>query len=562
MSTPFEGAAQTIIKDSIRSVVFVDEELRRPLDADWPNAEREKNLYRSFYENNRSLVDFVKFNPDDLASLPEYFNKRDLLLLDWNLSAGDTEHDIPFSILRDIVEESRLHFCCIYTAEDDKRNGKILSQIFAHFSGIEIPDNIYQGLDEKLDEIFDGWEEKKINVLSLCLEFFLSSNDKKKCADIRMKLVSKFLDNSEEKFESLVNVINDGTTNYRGRESTAIIRLCFAGYNWKVKSSQKKYRVEISPDGSNLLIDNLVLLVIPKGTPESASKIFDEISDALSKSSNIFLTIFGLEMRNKFLRSPSFITDDVKNISLESFFYHRSTHKDFFDDYIKDLWANHSMGFWYSDEMETIKHLDDYLSKNDELKKRVDGINAGNGATIKDLAALNYVYNRLRVNKVEGSKVGFGDIFEFTQEDETLYALCITPLCDCIRPDDKLDSNFYFVFGHEIDISRIISGDPETDYITFLKGNNGDIKAIKWKRKKDKDEAKPLTLYIKDFKFSNAKTIVASYSNAPLDLTYVMTLKQNYAQRIANYAFSYTLRVGVDFASIKKKHNPDHYIVH
>ena len=31
---------------------------------------------------------------------------------------------------------------------------------------------------------------------------------------------------------------------------------------------------------------------------------------------------------------------------------------------------------------------------------------------------------------------------------------------------------------------------------------------------------------------------------------YITTIRQNYAQRIANHAFSYPLRVGVDFVKI------------
>jgi hypothetical protein len=36
-----------------------------------------------------------------------------------------------------------------------------------------------------------------------------------------------------------------------------------------------------------------------------------------------------------------------------------------------------------------------------------------------------------------------------------------------------------------------------------------------------------------------------------IDLNYVFTLKQNYAQRIANHSFNHPIRVGVDFVKTK-----------
>ena len=38
-----------------------------------------------------------------------------------------------------------------------------------------------------------------------------------------------------------------------------------------------------------------------------------------------------------------------------------------------------------------------------------------------------------------------------------------------------------------------------------------------------------------------------SWSPCSNELTYITTLKQNYAQRIANYAFTHPVRVGIDY---------------
>ena len=38
-----------------------------------------------------------------------------------------------------------------------------------------------------------------------------------------------------------------------------------------------------------------------------------------------------------------------------------------------------------------------------------------------------------------------------------------------------------------------------------------------------------------------------------LSFEYITTIKQNYAQRIANHAFTHPVRVGVDFVKISEK---------
>ena len=67
---------------------------------------------------------------------------------------------------------------------------------------------------------------------------------------------------------------------------------------------------------------------------------------------------------------------------------------------------------------------------------------------------------------------------------------------------------------------------------------------------------KPIQLYIpKPTIIDNIIIAFDWYKKCPVSfrLEYKFTLRPNYAQRIANHAFSHPLRVGIDFVKLGKK---------
>ena len=224
--------------------------------------------------------------------------------------------------------------------------------------------------------------------------------------------------------------------------------------------------------------------------------------------------------------------------------------------------------------------------------------------TTEDLFQLNVFYNSVTVKGLTPEDIpnlNFGDIFKDSQDN---YYLCITALCDCYYPN-KIDHNFYFVRGSEFsDVElALILGD--TAFINFLPNKKavywGDLEKPTLKKiktlahsdsEKDIDKLKkeitlqqtlieklvfnqdiltrflykpffikPKVYNIENNKLVDNKIRMWDITNKfkqeeydqeinYFDVVYVTTLRNDYAQRIANHAFGHPSRVGVDF--IKK----------
>ena len=152
------------------------------------------------------------------------------------------------------------------------------------------------------------------------------------------------------------------------------------------------------------------------------------------------------------------------------------------------------------------------------------------------------------------NKLNFGDVFKKENEDE--YYICITALCDCLRPD-KIENSFFFAKGSPIKQEDALKlGD--TAFISYL----AEKQIVKWTDVNtiiDKEHHKFSPVYIKpiqylvvDTQFNQEGEILFNFlkPDGQKDLfkaEYITTIKSNYTQRIANHAFSYPIRVGVDF---------------
>ena len=114
----YEEAAQIIIKEAIKSAVFIDENAKEPfMSGDFDESVRSEELYKDFKEKSISL-DIYKYNDATYQNQKEYlFSNRDLVLLDWKLD-GDTGEDKSLAILSEVVRlQPHIHFCVIYTSE-------------------------------------------------------------------------------------------------------------------------------------------------------------------------------------------------------------------------------------------------------------------------------------------------------------------------------------------------------------------------------------------------------------------------------------------------------------
>ncbi len=162
------------------------------------------------------------------------------------------------------------------------------------------------------------------------------------------------------------------------------------------------------------------------------------------------------------------------------------------------------------------------------------------------MGKLNCFYNML-ISTTRDRCIGFGDMFNLKKDGATIdrYILCITTHCDCLYPD-KLGNNFYFIEGNKYNLSEGLN-DGDAGFNTFIEdASKNNIICIKWKDK-------PITIYIPDDSNCTTADIPINIEPEKYIATYNGTLKENYAQRMANRAFSYPLHVGIFFADKKKK---------
>jgi hypothetical protein len=169
-----------------------------------------------------------------------------------------------------------------------------------------------------------------------------------------------------------------------------------------------------------------------------------------------------------------------------------------------------------------------------------------------ELIAMNIFYNSTKLKS--DNKLNFGDVFKKVGVDE--YFICITALCDCLRPD-KIDNSFFFAKGGPIRKDDALKlGD--TAFISYLSPKE----LVKWTDVNtiiDSDHHKYSPVYIKPMQFSIVNTqfnqdgeilfnfLKSDGEKGSFNAKYITTIKSNYTQRIANHAFSYPIRVGVDF---------------
>lgn len=294
----------------------------------------------------------------------------------------------------------------------------------------------------------------------------------------------------------------------------------------------------------SFLFLNHTIIQISQKKERLPKDFYESFRDAIVGSTNNYLTIMGLEMRNRFKMNSAFIGKDIDQINDLAFFFHKDHNnnpEDSFYDFLKTMWRDQASSFLYNEGMElkVFDALENYKSEN-----KIDQLIDENKDRVKfqiDLAQLNFYYNRLNIQRKKKDKIKFGDVFINT-ENQSEFFLCITALCDCVRPEN-LNHMLYFAKGSKGKLSdELKKGDQ--GYNSYLINDDGTPFVINWTNK-------PLSIYIKESDNVIEKTIPINIYGQEKKISYLSTIKENYAQRIANNAFSHPLRVGIYFADRK-----------
>ncbi|WP_395074082.1 response regulator receiver domain [Flavobacterium sp.] len=564
----YEEKAFEIIKDSIKSAIFIDEKAKE-FYSDIQTTEEvfehdlSVNLFNTFKNQGISLA-IHKFEKSDLENenLKKYlFKDRDLVLLDWQLD-GDKGEIYSLKLLSDIVNSNHINFCCIYSFSQDF--DQIFNNLLSYFSGLT---------EEEHFKIKDDFAEFDKELEKIALEFNFNNIDSYESIKIKFEAIGLDIQRIKDKFEDDVEV-----------DSLRKFLLSFSPF----RMSQKKELMptKISFETNSLVINNTIVFVLKKDytkdvLPES---LLRRISKEFICSQNSFIQLLGLEMQHIFNSEGSFIDSDLLNVTSEAIFSHRNYLKKInksdvpFNTLIKKVLIEHSIL-----KLRTAK-----LSLLDEAFLNTESALHSNIPSDLAIASMNTFYNSVSIkslNNVDFPNVNFGDIFLDTSGK---YYLCITALCDCLRPS-KIKQNYYFVEGESLDIelantlgdSAFISYLPENQAVSWISLDFiPNFKIIKKDKSAEQIEIETLkmnNIFLEQFRYKpvyikpqtyNIKTprivddliqirrIESINSDNLVDdngdinfvtVKYITTLRPNYCQRIANHSFTHPVRVGVDF---------------
>ncbi len=542
----FSSVANQIIQDSIMSSIYIDDKIVEPFEAVIEGNEKlfevSKGLYSSFREKNKSL-DFYKFKlTRNWREDTDYiFKNRDLLILDWQLDeTKDLKQTDALEILAKAVETDSLHFISIYTSTDEEKFEDIFYQIKAYF------DIKYNSKSKAIiTKLIDDLESEGIDTTFFkehsgkFKEIALKVANKEIIEEIKGPLIGK-LGKHYKSFSNTLKEIDKDLT-----KAWEIFGYCLneEEHNTKLINNVNS---NVSFIERNFIVINHTIIQITNKENPKPEVHFDFFRQALLDVCGNLLSLTSLEIKNLLRDSSGFIGKDADSIDEAALFHHQSKKENFFE-FIIEIWKSHTFSHvdYNLDKLSTLntEFWKEYKGTKD-IDGRIESLRRDENRFCNELAKLNVYYNSLHIGKPAEDKIKFGDIFlgfDGTGKPDGKYWLNISAHCDCLVPEDNLKNNFYFVSGVKSGLKESLSlGDR--GFTSYIK-NEGEFFSIMWNQR-------PVILNIQNSNMVNYRIKAKDGKLEDFEIRYIGTLKENYAQRMANNSFSFAMRVGIDFASI------------
>lgn len=537
----YEERAKLILQDAIKSAIYIDEKARPFYQVVSENPEFEEtlsvNLYNNFKQNGISLdvFKYSKGDENDVKKLKFITENRDFVILDWKLDGKDGEKE-SLKILSEIVNTNHIHFSTIYTSEENLDD--VLLNILSYFSGKD--EKYYNDIKELL-ELQEFPEELKTLLKEINLK---RSNN---------HLIKKYRKEIYNKFKEVPAKLQEIT----GFEdiTCAMIKSSIALTN-TVKSDEELLCPSYVDNEKKIIVINNTIITVLNKTENDAELLLENFKNHIIDDVDSFNQLLGIELYNHLFRSSAITNDLALSFPKEALIHHRKRLKDEGMDYF----FNSFMDEVLMEKISMSIRNRESLLLNDGLLDDFESTLDPDYKDINSLHKMNVFYNSYYFDK-ENQILNFGDVLLIEHNEnhksKPKYLICLTPLCDCLRPQDKIKSNFYFAEGTNISPEDALNlGD--TAFVSFLSNNI----TIKWteitldplKKSYSPLYIKPLQYKVFDGqnKFNGSNQINVHYLDKigeikTENLTYIGTIRPNYAQRIANHAFSYPIRVGVDF---------------
>lgn len=537
----YEIRAKTILKNSIKSAIYIDDKARSFFEevSEPPEIEEELTvkLYNNFKENGISLEVFKyskgdEVNNDKITFITE---NRDFVILDWKLLGEEGEEE-SLRLLSEIVTAKNIHFATVYTSKDDLDD--VLLNILSYFS--EKDKDYYINIKEDLE-----LEEFSEEIITLLNQINLNRSNKPLLRKLRTQI-----------FKTDMGIPNKIRAITGIEDLTCSIIKASIALSDKVKSDKELQCPSLVDNKNKIVVINNTIITILNKKENSAEDLLENFKIHIINDVDSFNQLLGLDLYNHLFRSSAITNDLAITFPKEALIHHRKNLKKdgigyFFNSFMNEI---------LMEKLSMSIRNEEFLLLNDDLLDKFESELPAEYNDTKSLHKMNVFYNSFYFDKKD-EILNFGDVFKIEPNENhkksPKYLICLTALCDCLRPHDKIKSNFYFAEGSNIDVNKALSlGD--TAFISFL---SNDI-TISWtevamddlKKAYGPVYVKPLQYKVFDGqnKIDENNQIKVHYldkngATKTEVLNYIGTIRPNYAQRIANHAFSYPIRVGVDF---------------
>ena len=529
-------ALKKIVRESIYDVICIDDDYVNPYDmAKYDNLSKKKKtaflekcnfsgkMYDSMGKICEGNITIFPYNSKvKITEVKAKFRKKDLLVLDWELSVPQNIAK-TMKVLEEAIKSS-LQYICIYTYDTDIASIK------------ECICRYYRGFTKK---DMEGIRNSATTMGIYEMRFYDQLKNFYESPTRKLKGIRRLLEEDEIEYKKTIfDVESDlACENW--------VKLFLAWDNAIMPSKSCKRRVNIISEHVIRVDEKYIFLFNKEGSGDGDNtmgpdKIIPSIAAAIVETpSNSPLNGIWLHYTNELLKAIILDGNYFENISWETFAYYANKLSEEYSDeetaeFMKDIFIKRIAQIMETKNVSLPEVIMTEL-KNIGVLIKVDESNK------KDFYKLNEVLNINSSLSSTKHSITFGDVL-WNQNDDMFY-LCISAKCDCaVRRDTPAPTDFLFVRGKKWDSMQALK-DAESQCVSFIEisENMKNCIPVKWEK-----TIWPIRLL--NTSMERGKNYWGSSYGERKKYEYVCNISDEYSQRMANMAYSNSNRVGVCFA--------------
>lgn len=516
-----------IVRKSIRDIVCIDDDYVSPYEKETKKPKKKaeeyktkfhfsKKMYCGMSKNEIRSVCIIPFSKSDSCfSIDRHLKNKDLLVLDWELTTPPQSR-YPLEIIENSVK-NRVKYVCIYTQELDTMSIRNQIALYYRYGREE--------LDAVKSAALRAHIMKQIFMAPLTT-FYMGNRD----ATELKKLVK------DEELQCKRDVFNV--------DDVKMWEKLYLSWNQVAYFPDSNLKRNVNEFNDVMQIDDTFILFFNKrngtGVGICEKDIINRISQIIVKEPNSILNAIWLFYTNTVEESLDKAGNYFEGLDWKAFAYYANRLSEGYSN--EEMFSFLSKIFMkrlsQSVEAEAVPLPDALI---DEVKKK------GKKQKITEQNAdsyskLNYFLNVDNSMSMKKHYLTFGDVLCSGGE----YFICVSPTCTCAKraSSPKCNTDFFMVRGQaDKDIIRFEKVEKDNYcFICKTVGERSNYLAIKWNE--------GLTsLHCDNPEVAQNLTLVGLKNGEKTEFTYVCKIADEYAQRIANSAYSFENRVGVSFAN-------------